>query len=122
VLNRKYSVKENRIKVREKLVDDLLTVKTERGAHQSMATVPGGKTGLVTLQPRAVGTGENQKVYMEQVTDSGLVETINNALTEIAQEVGQWKQKHEVGGITDGEGNPAGVPVQFVISQDEANL
>jgi transposase-like protein len=29
-------------------------------------------------------------------------------------------QKHEVGGMSDDEGNPAGVPIQIVLSQDEA--
>jgi len=43
-------------------------------------------------------------------------------LRKIPQELGQFAQKHELGGMTDGDGNPAGVPIKIVISQDEANF
>jgi hypothetical protein len=101
---------ENRIKMRTDLIDRLYRVIQERQAAEEeleaklklegkeIPPSPGVKTGLVVRQPKRVGN----KIHIELVTDAGLAGEIRAGLREIAQETGQWLEKHELGGIGGG--------------------
>ena len=98
VLNRRYSLREKRIELREELIDSLLTIKNERAAQPAMANVPGGKSGLIQVTLKSMGVGDKNQIYMEHTADTGLAAEIRAGLREIAQEVGELVEKHEVVG------------------------
>jgi len=127
VLSRGFCVAANRLKVREMLINDLLTVKKERAQRPEMLSerlvdpkdpskgkvkvVAGGQTGLVCLQPKMIG----EKEFVEQVLDTALANEIRIGLKEIAQEVGQWAEKHELGAVGGG-------PIVVQMSAADAKL
>jgi hypothetical protein len=70
----------------------MLQVVEERAADASMATVPGGRTGLLVRQIKVLGTGPNQKLVPEYVVDTGLLlREIRATAQQAAEELGQWK-------------------------------
>jgi len=117
VLDSGYCRLENRIKLRQRVLDSFVTIADERGARPEMqdSKVAGGKTGFVALQPRIIGTGENAKSFIEQVPDTSLAAEIRTGLKELAQEVGQVVEKYELGGIGGG-------PLVIRVGRDEAGV
>ena len=117
----------NRLKVRTELVEGFLAIKRERGQRPEMKAtrpvdptdpskgvikaVPGGESGLVCLVPKMVG----EEKFVEQIPDTALANEIRVGLKEIAQDAGQYVEKHEIGG-------PNGGAIVVQMSADDAAL
>lgn len=79
----------------------MLAVIEERAADPAMQGVPGGRTGLLVHQQRAIGTGRNQMVIDEYAVDTGLLKELRSHEQQAAQELGQWLEKLEHSGSVD---------------------
>ena len=55
-----------------------------------MENVPGGRTGLIILRRRAVGSDENIQVFDEAVVDTTTLNAILAIEAQAARELGQW--------------------------------
>jgi hypothetical protein len=60
-----------------------------------MENVPGGRTGLLVRQIKAVGAGVNRKLVPEYVVDTGLLREIRATAQQAAEELGQWKDESD---------------------------
>lgn len=89
------AVMEQRVATLNDLHDRMLTVISERAASPEMQDVPGGKTGLLAHQMKAIGTGQNQTVIDEYVFDAALVREIRAHQEQVAKELGQWVDRRE---------------------------
>ncbi|SRR6266478_9266922 len=69
---------------------------SERGASPAMQTIPGGKTGLVAMQWKMLGSGEEAQAMQEYEADTGLMREFRATLEQIARELGQWEEKQEI--------------------------
>lgn len=91
---------EQRVATLNDLHARMLTVIAERSDDPAMQHVPGGKTGLLVHQMKAIGTGQNQTVIDEYVFDAALVREIRAHQEQVAKELGQWidrrEEKHDV--------------------------
>ncbi len=76
----------------------LLQVIEERAADDSMADVPGGKTGLIVRTYKAVGFGEDMELLPEYNVDTGLLSSLLNIEKQGAQLAGIWEDKLNVSG------------------------
>ncbi|HTQ58341.1 MAG TPA: hypothetical protein VMI94_27955 [Bryobacteraceae bacterium] len=65
----------------------------ERSADPTMAGVPGARSGLLVRAVKRIGA---QTVELYRF-DAALIGTRNELRKQIAQELGQWKEKSEVG-------------------------
>lgn len=97
----------------------MLAVIEERAADPALQGVPGGQTGLLVHQQRAIGTGRNQTVIDEYTVDTGLLKSLLDHEKHAAQELGQWAEKHEHGGIP---GAPVKVEHEFDIDAYRATF
>jgi hypothetical protein len=52
--------------------------------------------------------------------DLALFREFQNLEDSVARELGQLVEKHEMGGMTDADGNPTGAAIQIVVTPDEA--
>lgn len=68
----------------------------ERAAVPEMATVPGGKTGLMVHQVKGIGKGEDFQVIDEYVLDAALLRELRDHEKQAAEELGQWLERREV--------------------------
>ena len=69
----------------------------ERALDPSMEAVPGGQTGLLSRDVKAVGA-EVREVYK---VDVGLIKELREHEKQAAIELGQWEQKKEAAGFDD---------------------
>lgn len=67
----------------------------ERADDPSMKGVPGGKTGLLVRQVKAVGKGEDFQLVELYAVDTGLLKELREVEKQAAVEAGQWEEKHE---------------------------
>jgi hypothetical protein len=81
------AVRENRINAMQDRHNRLNLVMEERAAD--MATVPGGKSGLLTRQYKQVGNGDTAKVVEEYKLDTGLLSGFLEHERAVAEELGQ---------------------------------
>jgi hypothetical protein len=70
VLNRGIARKERRVAVLNELHEKLLQVISERAESPDLATVPGGKTGLITKMLKGIGKGEDFQVVEAYEVDT----------------------------------------------------
>lgn len=89
------AIMEQRVATLNDLHDRMLTIIAERAASPEMQAVPGGTTGLLVHQIKAVGTGQNQTVIDEYVFDAALVREIRAHQEQAAKELGQWVDRRE---------------------------
>jgi hypothetical protein len=68
-----------------------------RAADPEMVGVPGGSTGLVLRRLKMIGAGENSREIEEYEVDTGLLKALLDHEKQVAQEVGQWTEKREIG-------------------------
>lgn len=87
----------------------------ERGTDPTMEGVPGGKTGLLVRQQRALGSGEFMQVVEEFSVDTGMLKEIREHEKQAAQELGQWTEKQD---LTSG-GKPVVFKVLRGVSMDD---
>jgi transposase len=86
------ALRENRLAVLGEMHEKLLTIVQERAGDPMLASVPGGKTGLVVRATKVVG----KQVYESFHTDTKLVKELRGVEEQIARELGQWQERIEV--------------------------
>lgn len=91
----------------------------ERAADPSMTKIPGGKTGLIVRQIKAVGSGAGMKILREYVIDAGLLKELRAHEQQAARELSQWVNKREV---TGEDGNAIEINVNDVGKESKAEL
>jgi hypothetical protein len=69
-----------------------------RGDDPDLAAAPGGDTGLLVRQQKALGGGDNFQVVEEFAVDTGLLRELRELEKQAAQELGQWTDHHEYSG------------------------
>ncbi len=90
--------KENRIAALTDLFQRQQLILQERGLSQEMQSVAGGKSGLVCVTWKQLGQGEEAQLIPEYAVDAGFSREIRGTLDQVAVELGQRLQKHEVTG------------------------
>jgi DNA-binding XRE family transcriptional regulator len=91
----------NRVNALNDRWNRMRTVIEERAEDEAMQDVPGGKTGLLVHQTKAIGTGANQTIIDEYAVDTGLLKELRAHEEQAAKELGQWTEKREdSGGLT----------------------
>jgi hypothetical protein len=58
--------------------------------------IPGGITGLLVHQERAIGNGQNQTIIDEYAVDTGLLRELRAHEEQAAKELGQWTEKKDL--------------------------
>jgi hypothetical protein len=69
------------------------------------------------------GPNDQKMIVTDRALDGALVRELKAICRQVAEEIGQIAQKHEVGGMTDAAGNPAGVAIRTIVvtpAEDEA--
>jgi hypothetical protein len=69
-----------------------------RAGDGELAAAPGGDTGLLVRQQKALGGGDNFQVVDEFAVDTGLLRELRELEKQAAQELGQWTDRHEYSG------------------------
>jgi hypothetical protein len=68
---------------------DMQRLKKERGKSEKMRDVPGGKTGLLVHDVKAVGAGDHTQIVDVYRFDAALVKEMRETAREAAEELGQ---------------------------------
>ena len=89
------AIRENRIANHQDLHDRLVRIIEERGADPAYKDVPGWTTGLLVHDVKNVGGGEAAHGVDLYEVDTGLIAAINANKKQLAQDAGQWTEKHE---------------------------
>jgi len=88
--------KEYRLAVLNDLHQRMLQVIEERALSPGLASVPGGKTGLVTKTLKGIGKGDDFQVVEVYEVDTGTIAKICDVQKQVAEELGQWVRRSEV--------------------------
>jgi hypothetical protein len=94
-LKRGIARRERRVGVLNDLHNKMLQVIDERAKSKDMATVPGGKTGIVTKTLKGIGKGEDFQAIEEYRVDTGTIAEIRDVQKQAAEELGQWIKRTE---------------------------
>lgn len=86
----------------------------ERAADPALASVPGGKTGLLCRNVKGVGRGDDFQLIDVYEVDTGLLKELREHEKQAAQELGQWSEKTELSGPG---GGPIPVEIEATIDQ-----
>jgi hypothetical protein len=78
--------------------DKMRTVIEERSGAPEMQEVAGGKTGLLVRTLKSIGSGEKASTVEEFAVDTGLLRELRELELQVSKELGQFIEKHEVGG------------------------
>ena len=126
---RGFARRERRIDRYNRRLDEIEQVRSERAADPEMTDVPGGSTGLVVRQlktvrhvfekdpndPDARASSATVEIW-EHALDTGLIREERKLLQQLAQDIGQWAEKHE---ITGPDGASLITMVEVVLPADE---
>lgn len=74
----------------------MLQVIEERALSPDLASVPGGKTGLVTKTLKGIGKGDDFQVVEVYEVDTSTVGKICDLQKQVAEELGQWVRRSEI--------------------------
>lgn len=109
----------NRLEALRDVADRIHRVMSERGESELMAEVAGGRTGLLVAKPVLVRVYEadeamgdvlipvkQSRIAYEYAVDTATLRELRETMKQAAQELGEWSEKHEVGGKG---GGPIGV-------------
>jgi hypothetical protein len=80
----------------------MLRIIKERSESPEMANVPGGKTGLLVRNVKAVGKGDDFQLIELYEVDAALLKELREHEKQVAHELGQWVDRKELTG-KDGE-------------------
>lgn len=115
IRSRGIAIIENRVRHLQRRHDLMNQVIAERGDSPEMQAVPGGRTGLLVHNVKAIGSGENaERVDLYEV-DTGLLKELREHEQQAAKELGQWAEKHD---MTSG-GEPFAIKILKGVSMDE---
>lgn len=64
--------------------------------RDGIPAIPGGITGLLVHQEKAIGTGQNQTIIDEYAVDTGLLRELRAHEEQAAKELGQWTEKKDL--------------------------
>lgn len=104
ILEQGISVKQSRIDALNDRWERMKQVIVERAVDPNMQHVPGGKTGLLVHQQKAIGAGPSMQIIDEYNVDTGLLKEMREHEKQAAQEMGQWTEKLNLtGAITFAE-------------------
>jgi hypothetical protein len=67
-----------------------------RADHPDYAEAPGGTTGLLVKSVKQIGVGRDAREVEEFTVDAALLKELREHEKQVAQELGQWAEKHEV--------------------------
>ena len=67
----------------------------ERSQDPELASVPGGKTGLVVMTFKQLGSGKDASVVREYRVDTELLRELRAHEQQAAEELGQWTTRKE---------------------------
>jgi hypothetical protein len=84
------AAREHRVAALQDYWARLQRVAAERG--EDMATVPGGKTGLLCRRIKQVGQGKDAQIVEEYELDGTLLREMREHAKQAAQELGQWEE------------------------------
>lgn len=90
--------REARLRMYADIQRRLWLIVQERGEDASLKAVPGGKSGFIVRQIKAVGSGATQKIVPEYSADVSLSREIRAVAEQAAVELGEWSEKREDGG------------------------
>jgi hypothetical protein len=96
VRRRGLASRDRRIRALNERWSRLQRIIEERADDPKMAGVPGGTTGLLLHNVKAVGAGEKAKVVDLYEVDTGLLKELRELEKQAAQELGQWVERQEV--------------------------
>lgn len=102
VIRKGIASRRRRVEALNKRWAALQQVIEERSEDESMANVPGGDTGHLVRQYKGLGSGDNFRVVEEYAVDTGLLRELREHEKQAAQELGQWKETHELTGKDGG--------------------
>jgi hypothetical protein len=88
--------KEFRLAVLNDLHQRMLQVIEERALSPDLASVPGGKTRLVTKTLKGIGKGDDFQVVEVYEVDTGTIAKICDVQKQVAEELGQFVRRSEV--------------------------
>jgi hypothetical protein len=88
--------RDRRVAVLVQMHDKLLQIVEERAADPNIASVPGGKTGLVVRTMKGIGKGKEFRLVEQFQADTRLVKELRGVEEQIARELGQWQERIEV--------------------------
>lgn len=74
----------------------LQQVIAERAADPEMQDVPGGTTGLLVHQTKAIGTGKSQTIIDEYAVDVATLKELRGLEKQAAEDLGQWSQRIDI--------------------------
>lgn len=78
--------------------EKMLQVVAERAAAPEFQDVAGGRTGLLVRTVKSIGSGEKATTVEEFAVDTGLLRELRELELQVSKELGQFVEKHEVGG------------------------
>ncbi len=67
----------------------------ERAQAPEMESVPGGKTGLLVMTYKQIGSGQNAQMVREYELDRALLTELREHEKQTAEELGQWTTRRE---------------------------
>lgn len=85
--------RQNRVNAYNDRWERMKLVIDERAADESMARVPGGKSGLLVRQWKKIGFGEDTEMVEEFAVDVGLLKELRELEKQGAVEAGEWNEK-----------------------------
>jgi hypothetical protein len=91
--------KHRRVAALNRRWEKLHEVIEERAKDPATLRVAGGKTGLLVLTEKVIGTGAKAARVKEVAVDTGLLSQLLTHEKQAARELGQWAAKTEVGGV-----------------------
>jgi hypothetical protein len=74
----------------------MLQVIEERALSPDLASVPGGKTGLVTKTLKGIGKGDDFQVVEVYEVDTSIIGKLCDVQKQVAEELGQFVRRSEV--------------------------
>lgn len=87
-----------RIRQYQERWEKMLRVIAERAEAQENQEIAGGRTGLLVRTLKSIGSGEKASTVEEFAVDTGLLRELRELELQVSKELGQFVEKHEVGG------------------------
>lgn len=85
------AARDKRLEALQNRHDRMMIVMNERA--EDLATVPGGKSGLLVRQIKQIGNGESAREVEEFKLDTGLLSEFREHEKQMAIELGQWDDR-----------------------------
>lgn len=86
---------QSRVTALESRWEKMRQIITERALDPEMQSVPGGKTGLVVMTFKQLGSGATAAVVREYRVDTQLLAELRAHEQQAAEELGQWTKRTE---------------------------